>query len=138
MTNEKHPKHDWWLTIRDSGKFNERQKRINDVMYGVAELYKYPKTHHRLLHARYAKKQRKGLRDKGCRLSNKLKVNGIRGTKYHLKPHSKTVKGIIWHNTSTCWKKPRCHNVKEYGRRHALIISPRIDRHIQKYGPLGG
>jgi len=132
---EKHPKYDWWMSVRGRDCFNDKTRRVCDVMYGVITLFKFSKTYYRLRKARYQSKKHHGLRPTAKRLSHRLKIDGPRAVRYHFTPHFKTVKGIMFHKK--LWKKPRKHTVK-YGRRERLIMQPRYDRAYRKYGPLGG
>jgi hypothetical protein len=124
----------WWLSVRDKNPDPAYQRR-GDILYGVIKLYKFPKTYFKLRNARHKTKTKKGLNDVASRLSHRLKINGPKWLHYHFTSYSKTVKGIRF--SKKLWQKPKKKWV-DYGRRHQLIISPRIDRHIKKHGPLGG
>lgn len=134
--NEKHPQHDWWLSVRDDHTLTDAQRRSGDILFGVITLFRFPKTYYKLRNQRYASKRHHGLKDKAKRLSWRLHIDGPRAMRNHFTPYYKTVRAVVRWNKM--FKHKRRHAVREYGRRHALIIGPRIDRHVRKYGPLGG
>lgn len=139
--NSKHTKLDWWISVREDPKFDtpgDRRRRICDIMYGYIAIYRFPKTHARLSRQRSKQKRHPGLKHESDRLSIKLQRHGPTIISKHFTPYYKTVKGVLWSNTARCNKKIRRTHVKEYGQRHKLIITPRMDRFIKKYGYLGG
>lgn len=132
---EKHPDLDWWLSVRDSEEVNSQLRRSGDILYGAIKLFRFPKTYYKLRNARWETKVKKGLKSKGERLSHRLKINGPKWLHNHFTPHYKTVKGIRF--GKKLWRKPRRKTVT-YGRRYVLIERPRIERFVNKYGPMGG
>jgi hypothetical protein len=88
-----------------------------------------------LLKANTFSRRRNGMNNRALTLSNRIEHTGIRAPAYWLKPYLKTVKGKCW--SFRFFKKPAKKDVF-YGRRFALIISTRFDRHYRKYGPIGG
>lgn len=58
MSSRLYHKKDWWLSVRDSGLFNEATIRNGDYMYGVCIRYEFPATHDRLVKARQASRRK--------------------------------------------------------------------------------
>lgn len=135
MNEEKHPDLDWWLSVRDSEEVNPQLRRSGDILYGAIKLFRFPKTHRNLRNARWKAKVKRGAREKAHRLSHQLKINGPKWLHHYFTPYYKTVKGIRWGLKFD--KKPRKQTV-EYGGRHRLIVGPRIERFVNRNGPIGG
>lgn len=124
---------DEYLEIRDSleGKLAQR---ILDIRFGIITPFEFSRTHRKLELARQEAKIRDGLKPKGHgRLSHKISMT--KHVSPYFTPYYKTVRGKIY--GKRFWRKPFKKTV-EYGRRQELIIDPRVELHIKKYGYLGG
>lgn len=130
-----HPRLDWWKEVRENPKVNPTMRRNGDILYGFIEIYRFPKTHRKLELERYKSKRHKGLQSYG-RLGQRIDRQKARWISSHFKSYPDTARGKI--SAYKRSQKIRRYKVKEYGRRHLLILGPRTDRWIKKYGYPGG
>ena len=122
----------WWLSVRDDKEITDQQRRLGDVLYGAIVLFEFGKTHQKIVSDRYKSKRKHGLKPFHERLSHVLKLSGLRWAANYYTSYAETVRGKVHHID----RKRKL--VVKYGRRHQLIISPRLERMYNKYGPWGG
>lgn len=126
----------WWLSVRDDKEITDQQRRLGDVLYGAITLFEFGKTHQKIVSDRYKSKCKHGLKPYHQRLSHTLKLNGLKCAANYFTPYVETVRSKVRYKERRSGHKNK--QWVEYGRRHQLIISPRLERMYNKYGPWGG